>query len=228
MTKPDFERKIITTTDGSNTLFVPGLNEHYHSIHGAIQESEHVFIKNGLQRFPDFSEISILEIGFGTGLNVLLTWLRAREYNMKIKITSIEKYPLIPEEFNKLNYSLKLGTEANKIFQKIHTSLWDEYVQIATGFQLKKQETDLLDFTTNETYNLVYFDAFAPDIQPKLWTAEVFLQMYNLLEPGGILVTYSAKGQVRRNMQTAGFEVKRVPGPPGKREMLKAIKIQAG
>ncbi len=220
------KRKFVITNDGSHTLFVPGLNEHYHSTHGAIQESEHVFIKSGLNYIIDALRekdkaidcIKILEVGFGTGLNAMLTYQQSK----KVSYTAIEKYPLTVAEIEKLNLSSKLGNGLDTVFKKMHNCNWGIYENIGLNFKIKKIKTDLLDFVSDEKYNIIYFDAFSPDVQPKLWTEKVFCQMYNCLNTGGILVTYSAKGLVKQNLRAAGFTVKRLPGPPGKRHMVRA------
>lgn len=222
--KKPLNRQLIITEDGSHTIHIPELNEHYHSIHGAIQESNHIFIKSGLEYFTNTKEINILEVGFGTGLNVFLTCVEAFTKNIQINYTTIEKYPLTIDEIENLNYADKFDEEQKKHFQQIQSAKWGAYKEINTNLKLKKINTDLINYTPDSKYNLVYFDAFGPDIQPKLWTESVFKKMYNCMSIGGVLVTYSAKGQVRRNMQSAGFTVERLPGPPGKREMLRASK----
>lgn len=222
--KKPLKRQLIITEDGSHTLHIPELNEHYHSIHGAIQESNHIFIKSGLDYFTNLEPINILEVGFGTGLNAFLTCIEAQKRGIKINYTSIEKYPLTAQEIEKLNYSDGFDEEYKIQFQQIHKAQWSAYKKINKNFRLCKIETDLINFTPDSKYNLIYFDAFGPDIQPKLWTENIFHQLYNCMNDNGVLVTYSAKGQVRRNMQVAGFTVERLPGPPGKREMLRALK----
>jgi len=217
------KRKIITTEDGSHTLFIPELNENYHSIHGAEQESKHVFIEAGFKPFAKADKINILEIGFGTGLNTLLTFCESKKNNIEIFYTSIEKYPLTDKEVSKLNYGTK-NEKRKEIFTLLHKVEWESFVKISNNFNLKKIKTDLKDFIINNKFDLIYFDAFAPDIQSDLWSVTIFEKMYSCLNSGGCLTTYSAKGQVRRNMQEAGFTVERLPGPPGKREMLRALK----
>jgi len=219
------KRKIIITEDGSHTLHIPELNEHYHSIHGAIQESTHIFIKTGLHAFASSQNISILEVGFGTGLNALLTYKEAQTAGQKIQYTGIEKYPLLPNEFRHLNYATEISPNFIEIFKQIHEVPWASHQAISPNFLLQKIKADLLNFETKNHYDLIYFDAFGPDIQPKLWTEAIFNKMFSLLNSNGKLVTYSAKGQVRRNMLASGFKVERLPGPPGKREMLRAIKL---
>ena len=223
------KREIITTADGSSTIFLPEWNEHYHSKHGAIQEAYHVFIKTGLEHFLSSSrnlkQVSILEIGFGTGLNALITFLESRKRSVKINYTGIEAYPVSPEEQKNLNYtSLFSEGDSGEIFQRLHNSSWEERVEISETFRLCKKKMLFSEIEANLEYDLVFFDAFGSRVQPDLWTEEIFKKMFAALERGGVLVTYSAKGSVRRAMEAVGFMVERLPGPPGKREMLRASK----
>jgi tRNA U34 5-methylaminomethyl-2-thiouridine-forming methyltransferase MnmC len=212
------------TEDGSCTLFVPSLNEHYHSTYGAVQESMHVFINSGLHHIG-IENPKILEIGFGTGLNALLTLLEAYRFQ-SITYDGLELNPLNWDTVGQLGYSgfLKLTNEDQKKFQAMHDLPWDRPILLQTGFTLNKIHAAIEEFEINNNYDLVYFDAFAPEIQPELWVEPVFQKIYNVLNKNGILVTYCAKGEVRRIMQRCGFEVERLPGPPGKREMLSASK----
>lgn len=217
-------RKIIITEDGSHSLQVPELQETYHSIHGAIQESQHVFIKNGLQALRG-NNINIFEMGFGTGLNALLSYLLCHSKQQSLSYTSIEKYPLSMEEAKQLNFPEQL--EQNRsFFDRMHTAEWDSTSVIEPDFKLTKIKADLSGTELEGSYDIIFFDAFSPDIQPNLWTIEVMSKMHKLLRSGGLFVTYSAKGQVRRNLQEVGFTVERLSGPPGKREMIRATKIQ--
>jgi len=216
------KREIIESTDGSHTLFVPELDEHYHSVHGAIQESMHVFIEAGL-RNQEKIELNIFEAGFGTGLNALLTLNEALDNNLKIHFTSIEKYPLSKEEASHLNYA-KLLEKNQKEFTFMHEANWEETVPVNSSFSLEKLKGDLKNISLTKKYDLIYFDAFAPEKQPDLWSEEIFQKMYDISAPNGILVTYCAKGVVRRTMQAVGYTVERIPGPPGKRQMLRATK----
>ncbi len=218
-------RQIIITSDGSHTFFVPSLDEHYHSIHGALQESRHVFIKSGLESLHVSKSINILEIGFGTGLNALLAMQFAHQNQINVLFTSLEKYPLQKGEFSQLNYGHVLGKAWIPYFQKLHECPWGQTVPISESFLLKKINADLLTVSFNETYDIIFFDAFGPDKQPELWSVAIFEKLYHCLQNLGVLVTYSAKGQVRRNLTASGFEVERLPGPPGKREMLRATKL---
>jgi len=214
----------IKTRDGSYTLYISDLNETYHSRFGAVQESQHVFIKSGLE-FIKNKNLNILEIGFGTGLNVLLSviYQQNNNYPKKIFFDSIEKYPLTFKLVQDLNYTSDI--KQSKWFETIHNCHWNDYCEILKDkFYLRKINMDLLDFNPDKKYDLIYFDAFAPDKQPEMWTKDVFTKLYENMNKNGVLVTYSAKGSVRRTMQSVGFEVERIPGPPGKREMLRAIK----
>ena len=221
-------RKLVTTSDGSHTLFVPELGEHYHSIHGAVQESNHVFIKHGLEALPtDNASLYIFEMGLGTGLNLLLTALQP--LSRPVYYVSVEAYPVNAEEAASLNYGSLFDEhpEAKSLLQAIHTIPWSEPTVLKPGFTIHKIHAKLseLDWATLPQFNLIYFDAFAPDVQPNLWSEEVFLSLYNQMYPASILVTYCAKGSVKRAMKTAGFDIERLPGPPGKREMTRARKL---
>jgi len=217
-------RKVITTSDGSKTIQIEEWNEQYHSVHGAVQEAEHVFIKNGLSLFRN-QKLSILEIGFGTGLNALITLIRSNELNLKVHYSGIEAYPVSKDELNQLNYiSCLNASDFEKEFEKMHSSSWEADIPISEDFILKKRQQDFLEITDSNIFDLVYFDAFGARVQPELWTESIFKKMFDALKSEGILVTYSAKGSVRRAMQAVGFEVERLPGPPGKREMLRAAK----
>ncbi|RYD80706.1 MAG: SAM-dependent methyltransferase [Sphingobacteriales bacterium] len=218
------------TADGSHTLFHPELNETYHSVHGAIQESDHVFIKAGLDFFipqnPNYAEINILEIGLGTGLNALLTYIESAKNALKINYTALEAFPVSEKIYSALNYNEVLNLdESQSIFRQIHICDWDKKHQFSSNFSFKKIQTKLEEFTSDQQFNIIYFDAFAPQIQPELWTTAIFEKLYSMMHKNALLVTYCAKGQVRRNMQSAGFLVERLPGPPGKREMMRALKL---
>lgn len=227
------ERKIITTADGSKTIQLVELDEQYHSLHGALQESQFVFIKQGLQhliqtRLNKNSPISILEIGFGTGLNAMTTLVEAKKSKVLINYVGIEAFPISKEEVLALDYnSLFLEPSISLLYEAIHSSSWEESIDITSYFSLEKQQKHFHEITDKSKYNLIYFDAFGPRIQPELWTESMFQIMFNSLKEGGVLVTYSAKGSVRRAMQEVGFLVEKLPGPPGKREMLRATKHPA-
>jgi tRNA U34 5-methylaminomethyl-2-thiouridine-forming methyltransferase MnmC len=218
------KRELRRTRDGSHTLFVPTLNEHYHSIHGALQESLHVFVEAGL-RARNEQKPAILEVGFGTGLNAWLTAIEAANTGLEVAYTALEKYPLIQTETAALGYGEIEGYEDHcKLFQELHKCNWEVMQPLTGNFSLCKKKVDLHDFETTTVFDLIYFDAFAPDAQPDLWAVPVFEKMFAHLAPGGTLVTYCAKGQVKRNMKAAGFGVAALPGPPGKREMTRATK----
>lgn len=221
------KREIIVTNDGSHSLLVPELNEQYHSIHGAKQEAEHVFLKMGLDGYceanPNTKSISVFEVGFGTGLNALLSANWAKEKNINTKYTSIEKYPVAQNEFSKLNYGDLLGNK--ELYEQITSCDWEDFIEITNQFKVRKVELDLVEDEIYNGFDVVFFDAFAPNKQPKLWEVEIFKKIFLAMNLNGILVTYCCQGQARRNMIEAGFVVEKVPGPPGKREMLRAKKL---
>lgn len=226
------KRKIITTSDGSKTIQIEDWNEQYHSIHGAIQEANHVFIKHGLLFYLDcYSEIllrsypiSILEIGFGTGLNAFLTLLKAAQVTHEINYVGVEAYPVEINEINQLNYVDLISLQHQAEFEKMHQIPWGVEHQITPTFKLEKQEKFFNEINAELQFDVIYFDAFGARVQPELWTEDIFSIMFKAMKKNGVLVTYSAKGSVRRAMQAVGFIVERLPGPPGKREMLRAIK----
>lgn len=220
------KREIITTNDGSKTIHLPDWNESYHSKHGAVQEAQHVFIKSGLCEIPK-AEIRILEVGFGTGLNAMLTLNKAKETQQLIKYTGLEAYPVSLEELKDLQYDTLPEIEKNvDLFWQLHSSKWNEAIEVTPTFTLTKIQTFLNEFNPDEkSFDLVYFDAFGPRVQPEMWTLEIFQKLYSSIKNEGIFVTYCAKGQVRRDLIEAGFKVEKIPGPPGKREMLRGRKI---
>lgn len=214
------------TADGSHTLFVSGLNEHYHSVNGAVQESRHVFIKSGLYHCS-LDDIYVFEVGFGTGLNAYLTLIESLKLNKIVHYISVEAYPLSDEIIRILNYTEGYSPDIQQMFYAMHKATWNEEVSINENFFLTKIEADFVDFDFSlfqNTFNLIYFDAFAPDKQPAMWTQDIFNSIYDITAKNGILTTYCAKGVVRRMMQQAGYTTERLPGPPGKREMLRAIR----
>ena len=220
------KRQIIITSDGSTTIHLPEWNEQYHSKHGAIQEAYHVFIKNGLESCVG-SEISILEIGFGTGLNAFISFLEAEKNSLRIHYDGVEAYPVAMEEVKQLNYVAELDAASHQEkFDRIHEIPWEERKEISASFNLIKRKLFFHEIEDVDKFDLVYFDAFGARVQPDLWTEEIFAIMFRAMKENGILVTYSAKGSVRRAMQAVGFEVERLPGPLGKREMLRAIKTK--
>lgn len=212
------ERIIEQTADGSATLFVPDLNEHYHSVKGARTESQHIFIEMGLNA-SHVSEPNVLEIGFGTGLNALLTLEAAETNGMKVHYTGIELYPLAWDTIKPLNYS------NHPLFKTLHAVPWEKDAIITPHFTLRKVQADFTTLAFERSFDIIYFDAFAPEKQPEMWSQELFSLLYVIMSEGGILTTYCAKGVVRRMLQSAGFTVERLPGPPGgKREILRARK----
>lgn len=217
------ERRVQITADGSHTIAIPGMQVTYHSKHGAIEESKHVFIEAGLY-YPDKhrKKLSVLEMGFGTGLNALLTAIEAQQNNIDIQYHAIEAYPLSSEEKSALNHGALLNQET--IFQQLHDAPWNQPVLVHPYFSLHKHYSTLQSFQHIQAFDVIYYDAFAPSAQPELWTVTVFQQLLNLLTPGGLLVTYCSKGDVRRAMTVAGFHVTKIPGPPGKREMVRAFR----
>ncbi len=212
---------VITTKDGSHTLYNETIGEHYHSVNGAITESEHIFIRAGLSIMKK-KEISILEIGYGTGLNLLLTVLYAEKKMMSIHYTAIEKYPIEKELWLSLNYASLLGEHAAAYHEKINASDWGKTVKLFPFLSLTKIESDISVLNYADKFDLIYFDAFSPAVQPEMWTIEIFSKIFASMNPGGFLLTYSASGKVKRNLRTAGFIVEILKGPPGKREMTRA------
>ncbi|MBI2257492.1 MAG: tRNA (5-methylaminomethyl-2-thiouridine)(34)-methyltransferase MnmD [Flavobacteriia bacterium] len=220
----NFKKEIVQTKDGSNTIFLPEINEHYHSHHGAIQESKHVFILNGLDYFKNVKDLKILEIGFGTGLNALLTYLYSQ--NKSIFYNGIEAFPLEMDLYSSLNFSTLIENLKVEIIEKIQLSEWNKEIEISPTFTLFKTNQKIQEYTlNNEMYDLIYFDAFGPRVQAEMWSNEILNKMYNSLKKGGIFVTYCAKGQVKRDLKAQGFFVETLEGPPGKREMTRAIKM---
>ena len=212
------------TADGSYTLYVPELDEHYHSVKGALTESQHIFINMGLKH-SSVSSPRILEVGLGTGLNCFLTLLNAEENKRHIHYTSIERFPLGMDVIQKLDYPSIIGRGHNADYLAIHQAPWEEDTKLSSWFTLHKVEGDFTNYTFEKGYDIIYFDAFAPEKQPEMWEQSLFNSLYQILNEGGILTTYCAKGIVRRMLQSAGFIVERLAGPPGgKREILRATK----
>lgn len=216
--------QIIETSDGSHTIFVPELNEHYHSIHGAVQESSFIFINNGFD-FCKADPLNIFEVGFGTGLNALLTAIKSIDGKREVNYTSIEKYPVSQKIISSLNYPLFAGNDGKDIYESIHSSPWDIKVNICKNFNLTKIKGDLTATPLTGRYDLIYFDAFGPDKQPEMWTKDMFVGIASITVKNGVFVTYSAKGEVQRNLKACGFVVNLLPGPPGKRQIIRGIKI---
>ncbi len=223
------KRTIIKTSDGSTTIHFPEINEQYHSKHGAINEARHVFIRHGLQYRWQLAEVSrpldIVEIGFGTGLNAFITFLEALKEQRAIQYTGVEAYPVTSQEVASLNYVAALEAEQHRaVFDTIHAVDWEVPQEMSASFLLTKRQQLFQEITDKNCFDLVYFDAFGARVQPELWSETIFGAMYTALRKNGVLVTYAAKGSVRRAMQSVGFEVERLPGPPGKREMLRGVK----
>lgn len=218
------KKEIILTKDGSTSIFLPELNETYHSRFGAIQEAKHVFIKNGLSLFDDKS-VSILEIGFGTGLNAFITFLETLETNQSINYTGVEAFPVAIEMIKNLNYVSALNaTTYQSIFEEMHQSDWESQNSIASHFSLTKRKQKFEEISDSNAFNLIYFDAFGFDVQPELWNEFIFQKMYDALLPNGVLVTYACRTSIKKAMIYAGFRVEKLQGAPGKREMLRAFK----
>jgi tRNA U34 5-methylaminomethyl-2-thiouridine-forming methyltransferase MnmC len=218
------KREIITTDDGSVTIFLPEMNETYHSKFGAIQEARHVFIQNGLD-LTQGKPTAILEIGFGTGLNAFITFLESRKNNQHIDYTGVEAYPVSPEESSLLNYVTELkAPQFTNVFNKMHSSNWGDATILADNFLLTKRKQRFEDIDDVNKFDLIYFDAFGYPSQPDLWSEAIFKSMYTALKPNGILVTYACRTVIKNAMKAAGFTTQKLPGPPGKREMLRAHK----
>ncbi|MEA4850649.1 MAG: tRNA (5-methylaminomethyl-2-thiouridine)(34)-methyltransferase MnmD [Paludibacter sp.] len=216
--------EILITSDGSHTLFVPEIDECYHSTHGAIQESRHIFIETALKQHSK-TELNVLEVGFGTGLNALLALVEAERSGKIIHYCTLEKYPVTVEKAFLLNYPAMIDVRYKDVFEKMHSSAWNGKVKITPFFEIEKMECDFTNFEHTSTYDIVFFDAFSPEKQPEMWTQQQFEKIYAHCNPGVILTTYCAKGVVRRALQSAGFSVERLAGPPGKREILRAVKL---
>ena len=217
-------RKIITTEDGSVTIHIEDLDESYHSKHGAIQEAYHVFIKSGLDLFSN--EVAILEIGFGTGLNTFITYLEHVKRGLKVKYVGVEAYPILKEEVAQLNYVEQLqALEYGEVFKTMHQMPWEENKQLDETFEFTKRQQFFQDINDEAAFNLIYFDAFGFTVQPELWSEAIFEKMYKALLPNGVLVTYACRTSIKNAMLKAGFKIEKLPGAPGKREMLRATKL---
>jgi tRNA U34 5-methylaminomethyl-2-thiouridine-forming methyltransferase MnmC len=224
---PNTLKEKFTTADGSDTFFMPEFNEYYHSHHGAIQEAKHVFIKNGLQHLSKRKSINILEVGLGTALNALLTVIEAHELQIKINYLGLEAFPLSNEQLEELNYS-KLIDDKNSgsFFEKIKQVEWGSKSKISDFFEIEKVHNTLQEIKLKfNHFDLIYYDAFGPRAQEEMWHLDLFEKLYNSLKTNGVFVTYCAKGQVKRDLKSLGFQLESLPGPPGKREMIRATKI---
>lgn len=217
---------IIETQDGSHTLQISGSQISFHSKKGAIQESQQVFVENGwtfyLQQHPQQAELRLLEVGFGTGLNALLTAIRAREAGRTLRYTALDRYPVSPLIYQQLNYPQHLGAPA--LYQAIMAAALEKVVSISPFFELLKKEVDLASYQHSDRFDIIYFDAFAPEDQPEMWEESIFTQLFELLNRGGVLVTYCSKTIVRKALLKVGFEVTKLPGPRGKREVIRAVR----
>lgn len=211
------------TEDGSHTLYVPEIDECYHSTHGAIQESMHIFITSALNRC-DKKEINVLEIGFGTGLNAFLTLIEAEKRQLRINYTTIELYPIPLENAMQLNYPKIVSRDYQHDFELLHTSTWNIPVKISDQFTLTKLQADFTKINLQDPFDVIYFDAFSPEKQPEMWTEELFGKIFKITGENAVLTTYCSKGTVKRALISSGFTVKKIPGPPGKREILRAVK----
>lgn len=220
----NLKRAILHTHDGSTTIHIEEWDECYHSKFGAIQEAQHVFIKNGLSLFKDQS-ISILEIGFGTGLNALITFLESKKLGLQVDYVGIEAYPISQTEIKEMNYVSELKAESDEaVFETMHSCPWEEKINLKIDFDLTKKKQFFHEIEYVEQFDLIYFDAFGYRVQPELWTFEIFKLMFKALKKNGVLVTYAARSIIKKNMQEAGFNVEKLQGPPGKREMFRATK----
>jgi len=219
------KREIIATGDGSSTIYIPEWNEHYHSSHGALQEAQHVFINHGLNPKTD-DYLTIFEMGFGTGLNALLTYFASEKRNQYIHYIGLEAFPPTKEEWRAMNYTqYSRDVDSEGVYQQLNETTWDTSASISEHFVIDKREMTIQELELDtSSVDLVYYDAFGPRVQPELWSAEIFAKIFRWMTPGGVLVTYCAKGQVKRDLKAVGFEVESLPGPPGKREMTRAIK----
>ena len=223
------KKQFLITEDGSHTLYIPELNETYHSIHGAISESNYVFIEHGLNYYnkrQSSTGIKIFEVGFGTGLNALLSAVYAEKHKIPIRYESIEAFPLNRSETQNLNYTELIKNPFSKeIFQKIHESPWEDWIDVSPYFQLLKIKNNIQSYNAPGLFDVCFFDAFAPSKQPEMWEPDILEKIYSLLITHGVFVTYCAKGQLKRDLNSIGFEVETLPGPPEKMEMVRAIKI---
>ncbi len=218
------QRKVVETADGSRTIHIEEWNENYHSHHGALREAQHVFIDKVRERLAGRTEISILEIGFGTGLNAFLTLQMAQELKINVRYVGLEAYPVSQDELNQLEYA-SIWKEGSELYEKLHIGPWETENVITEGFKLAKKQIFFEDWKSEGYFfDFVFFDAFGPRVQPDLWTIPIFKKMFEATNEGGFFLTYCAKGQVRRDLESVGYKMKRYPGPPGKREMLVGTK----
>lgn len=221
--------EIIETKDGSSSLYLPEMDETYHSTHGALTEALYVFLDKALEAylsaFPEKKKIRILEIGFGTGLNAWLTAIHVKGKDYQVEYSSLEKFPVSEEVVSKLNYTKDRSEDEKNLFAQVHDVVWNQPVQIHEGFTLEKVEKDVFDFPIKpDQFDVIYFDAFAPSKQPEMWSLEVLQKMYDCLSEGGVFSTYCAQGQFKRDLKSVGFQLESLDGPPGKKEMTRGFK----
>lgn len=223
------QRELIITKDGSTTFYIPELNENYHSTNGAILEAQHVFLKYGIHLFLekfDKKNLNILEIGFGTGLNAWLTWLEAEKLNIKVNYVGVEAFPIAADELTMLNYAKILNDEGNSSkFEKLHEIQWNEEQQLDKQFSLLKLEQFFETIDFKNQFDIIYFDAFGFEVQPDLWSVSMFQKMFDSLKVKGLLTTYACRTVIKKNLQEVGFITQKLPGAPGKREMLVGFKF---
>jgi tRNA U34 5-methylaminomethyl-2-thiouridine-forming methyltransferase MnmC len=218
------KREVVKTADGSLTIHIPEMNENYHSRFGAITEARHVFINNGLA-LTQGRPVAILEIGFGTGLNAFITFLEAQKNNQYIRYTGVEAYPVAQEHATQLNYVARLqAQDFTDVFDKMHSAPWGDDIVLTDNFVLNKRNQRFEDINDSDKFDLIYFDAFGYPSQPDLWSEAIFKKMYTALKPNGVLVTYACRTVIKKAMMAADFTTQKLPGPPGKREMLRAHK----
>lgn len=218
------KREVVLTDDGSSSIFLPELNEHYHSSYGALQEARHVFIQNGLHYFNK-TELHIFEMGFGTGLNALLTLKESITHELKVQYAGVEAFPVSLDHVKILNYPQLIDPNLKDDFFTMHAIEWGKPTRINEYFELCKYEQDIREFQFSDSaFDLIYFDAFGFRAQEEMWNIKILEKMYDLLAENGVLVSYAARGQFKRDLKSLGFEVESLPGPPGKREMTRAIK----
>lgn len=222
------KKELFTTADGSPTFYMKELDEYYHSRHGALQESNYVFIEKGLTHWkslhPTKSSCAVFEMGMGTGLNVLLTQKAISNLDLSCEMTTIEAFPIASELLLEGGFPSFLSEKEFNCFQQIHQTPWGKSISLNDRFQLKKVEIKLEDYGFEKNYDVLFYDAFGARTQPELWEDQVFAPLVEHLRPGGVFVTYSAKGSLRRALEKFGLKVERLPGPPGKREMIRAIR----
>jgi len=220
------KREVILTADGSKTIYIPEMDENYHSTNGAFQEAMHVFIQNGIRTRISNDEITVFEMGFGTGLNALLTLVEAVNSNRTINYIGIEAYPVESELIKEINYEKLVDEQFTEYFSMMHSLSWEQKHILHPNFTFQKIHLKIQDYQPlNSSVDLIFFDAFGPKVQKEVWTIDVLKKMHDMLKPNGILVSYCAMGQMKRDLKSLGFKVEGLPGPPGKREMTRAVKL---